>query len=177
MRERADLLHKAHVQRRGRGERSRRLILHLSNFHVNDALYCNHDNGYGGRPEFKCQGSNQKLLVRNCKRATCDEQYNTAKAPAVSAFACDSDYKQIPEYVGKTCAKGRCTRDNCCEKRKCKHVYTSLSSDWCDGSGSSWFFDESKPESECGTVSQCSYNACCLHMPKALMSIDPKEQK
>eukprot|EP00392_Amoebophrya_sp_AT5.2_P016559 g16832.t1 len=72
--------------------------------------------------EFKCFGIDQKLQVRACVRATCDAQYNSAHDYDASPYDCDDDYKRKDDFAGSTCAKGKCTRDECCVKRKCKHV-------------------------------------------------------
>eukprot|EP00392_Amoebophrya_sp_AT5.2_P011648 g11727.t1 len=95
------------------------------NFHENfSLLYCNHDNGFGGHPHFKCQGPGEQLQVLHCKRATCGAQYNAEKASA-SAFACDSDYMQRPGYADINCKEGKCTRDECCA-RQCQAPASSV---------------------------------------------------
>eukprot|EP00392_Amoebophrya_sp_AT5.2_P016630 g16904.t1 len=109
-------------------------------------LYCNHDNGFGGLPEFKCHDSNQRLEVRHCRRATCAEQYDAPKATNATAYACGSEYKRKTNYASIECDKGTCTRAECCALRKCKHVADVVSAagnaeadpDFCDDAASKY---------------------------------------
>eukprot|EP00392_Amoebophrya_sp_AT5.2_P002259 g2264.t1 len=109
-----------------------------------------------------CGDSGQSETNRDtcCTERKCSDVVSSDDDCVPQANRRDASNHNVPCGTEADCKSGQ----TCCTARKCKHVYLSLSSDWCDGSvgGSSWFFDTSNAEFGCGTVTQCSYDACCL---------------